>query len=221
MIVRNRLIALLARIVEFALLLLGLTIFLSQTPSFGQAFCLISTQSCLVFLLFLFVVIVANIIDLRRGIKGIAAGMYMRLALPVFAFCMLGSLLYFIFGLPTDPSPDAVFFHSLMFGVPIWEWMCFEEKGTVRYYTAFSSLCYPIIYLLFIYIRPYIFPESIFSNGTAYPYWFFAPDSALTWLYIFLFLLFSYLLVLLYVCINSALSLYKQRFASLPSGRIR
>ncbi len=221
MIVRNRLIALLSRIAEFALLLSSYIVYLSRAHSISNAFCLISTQTALVLLFFLFVVIIANGLDMRRGIKGIAAGMYMRLALPLFAFCLLGSLLYFVFVLPVDPRPSSILFHAVLFGVPLLEWMGFEEKGTVRYYTAFFSLCYPIIYLLFIYINPYIFPDRLFLNGTAYPYWFFAPDSALTWLYIFLFLLLSYLLVLFYIFLNSALSLYRQRVASLPSGRIR
>ena len=73
MIVRNRLIALLSRIGEFALLLSAYIVYLSHVNSPSNAFCLISTQTALVLLFFLFVVIIANGLDMRRGIKGIAA----------------------------------------------------------------------------------------------------------------------------------------------------
>lgn len=219
MIARNRLIALLMRIAILALLLTGLIFYLHSCWPY-HPFCFVGVQAGGFYCLCLFIAILANAIDLKRGLRGIPAGMNMRLGLPLLGACLLGALYYFFFQMRLDRTAVGFYFHLALLLLPFLEYLFFEEKGTVRLYIAFTSFWYPLIYVLYIYVRPYIFPESLFYESSQYSYSFFATGSDLTWAGVFLFLLSFLLTDLALVALNNVLSFRKRRFFYLRNGQI-
>ena len=207
MISRNRLFPLLCRCLLLGWLLASLVEFvLAAGPSYA-GFCLLSVQAGAFFAMLLFFAIISNAIDLRHGIRGIPAGMYMPLALPVMAYGCFGSLTYLIFNLGSDKSAWlGIFFHVSLLLIILIDYLLFEQKGNVRLYSAVFSEGYVLIYLLFVYIRPYIWNNSVLLDNTDYPYFFMVPDSCLCILYDACFLACSLIFLLAFVLLDGLLS---------------
>ncbi len=184
-IIRNRVIALVTRI----LLLAGLTTFfalyfLEMSPAW-RALCFLEIQACIAYMVFLFFEVIFNAIDLRHGVKGIAAGGFLPLMLLLTGYCFISSALYFSYIMPVRSylTLRSIMFHSALFVIPLLNWLLFEIKGTVRYYYAFISIAYPMIYVIFSIFRAVIWPNNaLYTPDVMFIYDFFDPsEKAFLW----------------------------------------
>jgi len=173
MIVRNRIIALLYRIAAFALLLTSFQFTLMEYSSFWTAMSGFDMLMGLMMVVMFGFVIVFNLIDLRHGMHGMAAGPYMPIALPLMAFSMVAGIVYFAYVLPLGCAPNSFFslvFHALLIIAPLIEWLLFDEKGTVRFSTGFAFMTLAIFYYVFGYFRTVIWPETPVYGTFVYAY---------------------------------------------------
>lgn len=130
----------------------------------------------------LFFEVLFNGIDLRRGVHGIAAGVYMPVALPITCFALEASLGYFVNGFLSNAfSTFEIVFYACLFVISWLDWMLFDEKGTVKLYNAFFSQIVPIFYGVFAYFRAIIWPGNYLNGGSLYPYLFLDPTSSWFW----------------------------------------
>ena len=177
MVIRNRLIALLGRGAIF----IALAIISSYYLANGEAWAFLlqfETDCALIYLIILALTTLFNLIDLRRGIKGIAAGFYMPIKLMVVALCFIANIGYFAYALPSgaaSSSLHSIVFHALFLALPTLEWFLFDIKGTVRWYTSFTTMLFPVFYVVFCGFRQLIWPDAILPNGTMYPYPYLKP----------------------------------------------
>lgn len=178
MIIRNRLLALVGR----TLIFIGLVTITSFYLASGEAWANLlqfETECALVYLIILFLSSLFNLIDLRRGIHGVAAGPYMPLNLMMVGFCFISNLVYFAYTLPAGAAPSSatsVVFHAFFLVFPVLEWLLFDIKGTVRWYTSVSAMLFPVFYVVFCGFRTLIWPNALLPNGTMYPYPALKPD---------------------------------------------
>ena len=171
MVIRNRLVSVLMRIAIFALLMSTLSVHVTQYDSIGAAMSTFSVIMGIVGSTVVGLEIIFNLIDLRHGIFGVPAGMYMPFALPSTVFCFLAGVFYFSSTLPNGAAPGgpyAITFHvTLILGMLV-DWIFLDEKGTVRYANALSSQLLPILYFIFGYFRTLIWDEATIFNGNMY-----------------------------------------------------
>ena len=215
MVIRNRIIALTYRALALAaLLLLIVFYFRSAIPTY-VAFSYFGVLVSLMLAALLFFEIIFNAIDLRRGVNGLPAGMNMHLSLPIVCFCMEASIGYLVSSIAFGPgSPIEILLYVALFLLPLGDWLMFDEKGTVPFYTAFTSQIVPIFYGIFSVFRAIIWPEAKLLNASMYPYPFLDPHSGWFWpgcIIVFLCMLFFTLLI---VFLNNVLS-FKYRRAKI------
>lgn len=68
----------------------------------------------------------------------------------------------------------------VMFAYALLDWIFFDEKGTVKFTSAFYYAIYPLFYIIFNIFRPIIFGESpIYHDGYPYPYQFLDPANGI------------------------------------------
>lgn len=202
MVIRNRVISLSYRAMALAALLL-LLVFYFRSPI--ESYVALSYFGVLVsFMLaaLFFFEIIFNAIDLRRGMNGLPAGVNMHLALSIVCFSMEASFGYFLTSFFSGfGSSIEILFYISLFVLPLGDWLMFDEKGTVPFYTAFTSQIVPIFYGIFSVFRAIIWPEAVLKSGEMYPYLFLDPHSAWFWpgcIIVFLCLLcFSLLIIFL------------------------
>ena len=178
MVIRNRLIALLSRLAIYATLLTVTIFYLTGTEAWADLL-YFDTDVAIFYLIILGFSILFNAIDLRRGIKGIAAGFYMPLTLVMVSFCFVSNVVYFAYLLPTGAasgSLHSIFFHAFFLALPVLEWLLFDIKGTVRWYSSFTAMLLPVFYVVFCGFRSLIWPNAILPNGSMYPYPFLEPS---------------------------------------------
>ena len=195
-----------------ALLLLIVFYFRSAIPTY-VAFSYFGALVSFMLAGLLFFEIIFNAIDLRRGMYGLPAGVNMHLALPIVCFSMEASLGYFLSSSFSGFGSwiEILLYVSLLI-LPLGDWLMFDEKGTVPFYTAFTSQIIPIFYGIFSVFRAIIWPEAVLKNGEMYPYPFLDPHSGWFWpgcIIVFLCLLCFTLLI---VFLNNLLS-FKYRKA--------
>ena len=208
MLIRNRLISILVRILFFAVLMSVAMPYLVTRESWAY-FLEFETGLAIVYLAILVMMIVFNAIDLRHGIHGIPAGFYMPLKLPLVAFLFMSNFFYFVYGLPTGYSSSSVasiLFHAFFLAVPTLEWLLFDIKGTVKSRSAFSTMLYPVFWVIVIGFRALIWPNALLPNGSMYPYPFLKPGWDWFVLWAILSYVVLYLTVLLYILINNVLA---------------
>ncbi len=194
MIVRNRVVALVYRIAAFALLMTSFQFYWVGFPSFWAALSCFDVQIGIVMISLFGFVTVFNLIDLRHGIRGMAACPYMPIGLPLMAFSMIAGIVYFAYSIPTGSAPTGFFpsiFHVFLILAPLIEWLLFDEKGTVRYSTGFTFMIYPIFYYVFGYFRTLIWPNTpVFGKFEyAYPCLDFRTDQIVLWSFVYFALL--------------------------------
>lgn len=177
-IVRNRVIALITRILLFSgMATLFVFYFLEMSPAW-RALCFLEIQVCIAYMVFLLFEVIFNAIDLRHGIKGIAAGGLSSFMLLLTGYCFIASALYFSYIMPYRSylTLRSILFHSGLIAIPLLNWLLFEIKGTVRYYIAFISISYPMIYVIFSMFRATIWPNNaLYTPDVMYIYHFFDP----------------------------------------------
>lgn len=182
MVIRNRIASLIYRIMALAaLLLLIVFYFLSSIEPYVAVSYFGVLVSFMLAALF-FLEIIFNAIDLRRGKNGLPAGVNMHLALPIVCFCMEASFGHFIFACFSGfGTLIEILFYVGLFLLPLADWLMFDEKGTVPFYTAFTSQIIPIFYGIFSVFRAIIWPQATLINGAMYPYPFLNPHSPWFW----------------------------------------
>ena len=173
MIVRNRIIALLFRSAAFALLMFSFQFYWGGFSSFWTALSCFDVLLGITLIFIFGFAIVFNLIDLRHGIRGVAAYPYMPLALPLMAFSIVAGIVYFSYSLPAGGAPygfAASIFHVCLIAIPLAEWLFFDEKGTVRFSSGFTLMIIPIFYYIFAYFRTIIWPDAPVYGDHMYAY---------------------------------------------------
>ena len=182
MIVRNRLAALLYRAASLAVLAYFAASFSAENGFFWRALSFFDLDVGYLYLLVLGIEVISDLVDIRKGIHGIATHFYTPLALPLIIMNAISSLIFLLYGWPSGSasgSAISVFFHVAFLILPILEWVLFYTKGTVRWMTCFTSLIVPVFYAVFAYFRTLIWPDStVYGNGM-YAYPFLNPKDAL------------------------------------------
>lgn len=212
MVIRNRIISLIYRVLALAaLLVLIIFYFRSAIPTY-VALSYFGVLVSFMLASLLFFEIIFNAIDLRRGVNGLPAGMNMHFSLPIVCFSLEAAVGYlissFVYGLG---DPIEILLYVALFLLPLGDWLMFDEKGTVPFYTAFTSQIIPIFYGIFSVFRAIIWPEAKLVNGSMYPYPFLDPHSGWFWpgcIIVFLCMLFFTLLI---VFLNNVLSFKYRR----------
>ena len=207
-VIRNRLIALLSRIAIFVVLFMALVWY---WPLIGYEYtpiCLFEIQVGIAYLFLMFLIIIFNVIDLRHGISGVAAGAYMPIALAMTAYAILGGTLGLAYMLPVHGlgSAQAVLYNALLIALPVVEWLLFEQKGTVKAYYGITWMVYPLFYMVFSVFRAVIWRENpLFSDGSMFAYSFFDYHDPLFVLWVVLSLVTNYCFGMLLILMNNAL----------------
>ncbi len=214
MIVRNRLLPLLYRILALARISTSLIFLYMEKGSFKVGINFFGTQIGLFYAFLLLLEILFNAIDLRHGVRGIAAGAPMKIALPTIAFSLVASIGYFALEFPFETSHEniKIIYHVALFVLPLLDWLLFDEKGTVSYPQSFFAMAYPLFYIAYLLIRPTIFSSiSLKEDGGMYPYDFLNPQNR----YFFLIALASFAVItsflMLIVFINNRLGKLSSR----------
>lgn len=189
LIVRNRLLALLYRLAGFAALVVGLWFYFQFPREAWDTMTHYGTWSGILMTAIFGMEIVFNAIDLRHGIKGVAANFFLPITLCVIGYCLTSAIGYFawtIYAEKGQAQVNEIVFHVILLVVPLLEWLLFEPKKRIPWYTGFFFLVFPIFYAVFIAFRPIIWPDAILSNGSLYPLAFLDPHNDLYFLYLFL-----------------------------------
>lgn len=177
MVIRNRLIALLSRGLIWAILFSVATAYLATGEAWSNLL-QFETECALIYLVILGLAFLFNAIDLRHGIRGIAAGFYMPINLMIVAFLFISNFGYFVYALPAGAASSSfasIVFHALFLGLPVLEWLLFDIKGTVRWYSSILSMLFPVFYVVFCGFRTLIWPNALLPNGSMYPYPYLEP----------------------------------------------
>lgn len=208
MVIRNRLLAFLTRMVILVLLSSTLGAYLAEAATWARLL-EFETEVAIIYLIVLGFSALFNLIDLRHGIRGIAAGFYMPMNLCLVGFCFVSNAFYFAYGLPTgmaSSSINSIIFHAMFLALPTLEWLLFNIKGTVRWHSAFTAMSYPILYVVFMGFRALIWPKAVLPNGTMYPYPFLAPGWNMFVLWAILSFAVVYGVLLAYIFLNNFLA---------------
>lgn len=206
---KNRLISLIGRIIGFGLLLVATIFYFLEVGSVGEALLYFNIESCLIFLLVLFIEIVSNCIDLRHGINGIPAGITMKVALPCISYAVISGILYFAITIREHPntySHIGLLFNIALIVIPLADFLFFDEKGSVRWYNAFFSMVYPLFYMVFMMLKAYIWPNILFYGSQTYTYDFLNPINPYFAWYVIAAFLILYAFNLVITFLNNLLS---------------
>lgn len=178
-IVRNRLVALLSRIAMFIGLVVVFSLYFIEMSPAWRGLCFFEIQAGLLYIVFLGFEVIFNMIDMRHGIKGIAAGWSAPLMIMLTGYCFIGSALYFGYIIPIHEylTLRSILYNAFLIAVPLLNWLLFEIKGNVRSYYAYIALAYPLIYVIFSMFRAMIWPNNpLYTPDTMYIYHFFDPS---------------------------------------------
>ena len=182
MIVRNRLFAFFYRLSALASLVVLLVFYFKYYAPAWRLLSYFGPLASLLYCALLFFEVLFNAIDLRRGIRGVPAGVYMPVALSITCFALEGAIGYFVdASLSGSFAPFEIGFYAVLFALPLLDWMLFDEKGTVKLYNAFISQIVPIFYGVFAFFRAIIWPNNYLNGGSLYPYLFLDPHSPWFW----------------------------------------
>lgn len=209
-VLRNRFLALFYRILSLGAFLTSLVFFWREFYEYAYApICYFEVEAGLFYLFILFLAIILNIIDLRRGISGLASSVYMPVSLAATAYCFIGGIMGLGYMLPIQgmKSLPCILYYVALILIPLLEWILFEEKGGVAFYTGLNWMIYPVLYMVFSLFRAVIFPDSpvIESNGSMYCYSFYNPNDPLFFLWIFLAFLGMFLFFVFLLFLNNCL----------------
>lgn len=187
MIIRNRLISFIYRLLSFVAMVVILAFYLTSSGrAVWQSLCYFGPEVALAFTVLLGLETIFNGIDLRRGVRGVPAGVYPPVSLAIFGYVFLALISYCAITIPVNRgfSDVELFVHIAMFVLAFLDWLLFMEKGTVHWYVAFNFAAYPLLYGAFILCRPFVWPDNpIDYSGNFYPYQFYDPTDPLFYVY--------------------------------------
>ena len=182
MVFRNRLLAFFYRLCSLGAMIALLFFYFRNYPPAWRLLSYFSPLAALLYTALLFFETLFNGIDLRRGLRGIPAGVYMPVSLSIVCFALEGAIGYFVGAiLQNSFTAFEIVFHSFLFALPFLDWLLFDEKGTVRLYSAFFSQIVPIFYGIFSFFRAIIWPGNLLYGDSLYPYAFLDPESPWFW----------------------------------------
>ncbi len=174
MLVRNRLISLIYRIIELGLSIftLAILIVVDKTESNPIKSFVYYGAQCLLFVAAIVLIeVIANAIDLwRNGIKGIPSSANSSLTLAVLSYLLVDAFIYnlsapFLGGYAEGEALiSALCAHIFLPIVFALDYFFFLEKGTVRWSNALYWMIYPISYFIIVLSAHY------FWNNNFYPY---------------------------------------------------
>ena len=177
--IRNRLISLFIRFAALGVITAFLVIYVLSIAHLPTWFIRFEVEVGFVYVFVLFLEILFNAIDLRHGIKGYPAGVFMPLKLSLTIYAVLASSLYLSLTFSTiagEKRPEGFTYAVILLLFAIIDWLFFDEKGTVRFSMALPYSIYPTFYMVFNIFRPIIFSNTpIYENGMEYPYAFLDP----------------------------------------------
>ena len=179
LIIRNRLAALLGRILMFGGTMAAFILYFIEMSPAWRALCFFEVQAGLIFLAMLALEIIFNAIDMRHGASGVAAGLYPPFMLMITGYCFLGSILYFSYIMPQYGylTLRSILFNSALLLFPLLNWLLFEIKGTVPYFYIFLGVAYPLIYMFGAMFRAIIWPnDALFTPNVMFVYHFLDPS---------------------------------------------
>lgn len=172
MLIRNRLVALIYRVLELGLGIYALIVLVMADKTEAspmQSFVYFGTE-CLFFMVVIVALeVIFNAIDLaKNGINGIAAYVYMPLTLAVMTFLIVDALSYnisapFMGGYAEGEALQGVLLAHVF--VPLaflTDYLLFLEKGTVRWRHALYWLIYPVSYFALIMSAHYIYKNDFY-----------------------------------------------------------
>ena len=172
MVMRNRLVALLLRIVIFVMIVISLPVYMAYFETGWLAISTFSVELAIIYMVLVGFEIIFNLIDLlRHGIHGVAAGPYMPVGMPIMAFSIISGILYFSALLPNGAAPGGVMgimLHVILIAGPLFDWLFLDEKGTVTISSSFSWQIYPVLFHIFGYFRTVIWPDDPIYRGNMY-----------------------------------------------------
>lgn len=171
MVIRNRLVALLYRLAAFSLEVYTLTLMIPLDTLAGNrsyAFVYFGGEVNLLAAFLLALEIIFNTIDLfRHGLSGVAAYVYMPISLGLVAYFTADAIAYswgsqFLNGYATGRTlVMVVMSHAVMPLLVFFDWILFDEKGSVKWVTPFEWLFYPFFYYLFIMLDHYVWKSDL------------------------------------------------------------
>lgn len=189
MVIRNRLLSLIYRTVVLGAAITSFIMLLVCYQTYGTwmlgRFDILITVYTMLIALF---EVIANSIDLRKGVHGQPAGVNATLLLAaviyevsdiiIYAFSRnFGNMSYLIGG----SEVMTVFVHCLLPALVLLDWVLFGEKGTVKWGHSFMIMFFPILYSGFMFIVETIGENNapslmyisaiVFQRGTSYPSW--------------------------------------------------
>lgn len=172
MLIRNRLIALLYRILELGLIVYALVILIlgdKTDTSGGQNLLYFGTECVLFTLVIVTLEVIFNAVDLaKNGSNGIAAYVYMPLTLAVLTFLLADALIYnisapFLGGYASGEGlVNVILVHIILPIVFLFDYLLFLEKGTVYWRHALYWAIYPVFYFAIIMSAHYIFQDNFY-----------------------------------------------------------
>lgn len=183
MVARNRLISLIYRFLGFGACVASLVVNVQMTNDKGTLFLYFTILSGLAATICFGAMFIANLIDLiRHGPNGIPAGIYMPIAMSVDVYltitAIVGNILFPFITSSGHLAWNMFLAHAIVPLLYILDWIIFEEKGTVVWWTSFYWLIFPILYAVFSFLRPFIWQDQKFGNGSSYPYPFLDPQAS-------------------------------------------
>ena len=212
--VRNRLASLIFRLIALTVLIVAFSYVMNSPTNSWELMLRFGILTALLEIFVFSIELINNSIDMRRGIHGIPAGIYMPLRLLTTSYTTYSFLLFFINNGFDGKTPELtlVLFHVALLSFSLLDWILFCEKGTVKWYTSFTGLFFPLMYALFLYFRTLIWPDAFFENGGKYPYNILNKDYGEIALSAFLLVITIIALSALLILINNLLAgKYKKR----------
>ena len=120
MIVRNRLFAFFYRLSALASLVVLLVFYFKYYAPAWRLLSYFGPLASLLYCALLFFEVLFNAIDLRRGIRGVPAGVYMPVALSITCFALEGAIGYFVdASLSGSFAPFEIGFYAVLFALPL------------------------------------------------------------------------------------------------------
>ena len=177
--IRNRFISLTLRLAALIAISILFGFYLNSISRFVTGFMRFEVQVGVLYIITLALEVLFNLIDMRHGIKGYPAGVYMPFKLSVTTYAIMASGLYLALTFSTianEKNPEGFSYAICLLLFAVLDWILFDEKGTVKYGAAAALSIFPVFYMVFCMIRPHIFTNTpMYDGGLEYPYFFLDP----------------------------------------------
>ena len=200
--IRNRLLALAYRVLGLTALIWGLVASYPHYVDFYAYIVFFSVEVGIFYAIVLFSSTIANLVDLRHGVRGIAASSVASLGLAAKAYAIVGGIVGFAYMAPKlgfkDPWDYA--FYAMLIVIPIIEWVFFENKGKLHFFSSWTWMIYPLFYVIFCWFRAIIWPSAALVGTEMYPlFWMsFNDEFFFLWLFVSGVALYAFFLLIVF-----------------------